>query len=55
MARLLGSGDYSDLTITCGPGTYKVHKNIVCKRCGFFERAEQFAVGKVSIAKLYMV
>jgi hypothetical protein len=41
----LASGKYSDLTITCGKDTYKVHKNIVCLRSGFFERAERF--GKV--------
>ncbi|RYN37615.1 hypothetical protein AA0119_g11868 [Alternaria tenuissima] len=40
--RLLASGDYSDFTITCGSDTYRVHKAIVCKRSGFFERAERF-------------
>ncbi|CAN9469487.1 unnamed protein product [Alternaria alternata] len=42
MKELLASGDYSDFTITCGSDTYRVHKNIVCKRSGFFERAERF-------------
>ncbi|KAH4979754.1 hypothetical protein HBH69_185290 [Parastagonospora nodorum] len=44
--NLLDSGKYSDLTITCGDETHKVHKNIVCTRCGFFERAERFAIGR---------
>lgn len=46
---LFALSNYSHLTITCGPDTHKFHKNIVCTRCGFFERAERFAVGKVSI------
>ncbi|PVI05400.1 hypothetical protein DM02DRAFT_668342 [Periconia macrospinosa] len=39
---LLTSGEYSDLTITCGDDTYKVHKAIVCKRSEFFKRAVSF-------------
>jgi hypothetical protein len=44
---LLASGDYSDLIITCGTDTYKVHKSVVCSQSGFFKRAERFSVGKV--------
>jgi hypothetical protein len=46
-SRLLTSGAYSDLTITCGSDTYKVHKNIVCERAEFFARAVNFG-GEVS-------
>ena len=45
---LLSSGDYSDLVITCGTDIYNVHKAVVCSQSGFFQRAERFAVGKVS-------
>lgn len=38
----LASGAYSDLTITCGSDTYKVHKVIVCGRSEFFARAVSF-------------
>ncbi|KAH6644293.1 hypothetical protein C7974DRAFT_459937 [Boeremia exigua] len=38
----LTSGAYSDMTITCGQDTYKVHKVIVCCRAGFFARAIKF-------------
>ncbi|KAF2134918.1 hypothetical protein P153DRAFT_279961, partial [Dothidotthia symphoricarpi CBS 119687] len=48
---LLASGKYSDFVITCGSDTYNVHKSVVCTRSGFFERAERFAVGKVSQAE----
>jgi hypothetical protein len=41
------SGEYSDLTITCGPDTYKVHKAIVCSQSTFFSKAEKFPVCKV--------
>jgi hypothetical protein len=44
---LLASGKYSDLVITCGGDTHKVHKAVVCTRSGFFERAERFAVAQV--------
>ncbi|KAH7081222.1 hypothetical protein BKA63DRAFT_599597 [Paraphoma chrysanthemicola] len=42
---LLASGNSYDLTIVCGNNTHKVHKAIVCIRCGFFERAERSPVG----------
>lgn len=47
-SRLFDTGEYSDLTITCGQDTYKVHKAIVCKRCDFFKRAISFG-GKVRL------
>ncbi|KNG50713.1 hypothetical protein DDE82_003395 [Stemphylium lycopersici] len=39
---LLASGAFSDLTLTCGADTYRVHKNIVCSRADFFARAVKF-------------
>ena len=52
--RLFTSGDYSDLTITCGSDIYNVHKNIVCSESEFFERAERFPgkVGSTSAFRL---
>ena len=44
---LLASSEYSDMTITCGESTYKVHKAIVCSRSEFFRRAERFPGGEV--------
>lgn len=41
------SGEYSDLTIICGPDVYKVHKAIVCSQSSFFSKAEKFPVCKV--------
>jgi hypothetical protein len=41
---LYDSGKYTDLLITCGSDTYKVHRSVVCNRSGFFERAERFPV-----------
>ncbi|CAI6302774.1 unnamed protein product [Periconia digitata] len=38
----LASGEYSDLTITCGKDTYKVHKLIVCQQSKFFKGAMTF-------------
>ncbi|KAI4622193.1 hypothetical protein J4E83_004933 [Alternaria metachromatica] len=40
--NLLASGEFSDLTVTCGPDSYKVHKNVVCSRAEFFSRAVKF-------------
>ncbi|KAI4674179.1 uncharacterized protein J4E84_010792 [Alternaria hordeiaustralica] len=40
--NLLASGNFSDLTVTCGPDSYKVHKNVVCSRAEFFSRAVKF-------------
>ncbi|KAI4639935.1 hypothetical protein J4E93_008734 [Alternaria ventricosa] len=40
--NLLASGKFSDLTVTCGPDSYKVHKNVVCSRAEFFSRAVKF-------------
>ncbi|KAF2703730.1 hypothetical protein K504DRAFT_473736 [Pleomassaria siparia CBS 279.74] len=40
--ELFKSGDYSDLVLTCGNDTYKVHKNIVCTRAKFFAKAIKF-------------
>ncbi|KAF2134922.1 hypothetical protein P153DRAFT_329795 [Dothidotthia symphoricarpi CBS 119687] len=39
---LLKSGAYSDLTVTCGDDSYKVHRVIVCERADFFARAIKF-------------
>ncbi|KAF2867321.1 hypothetical protein BDV95DRAFT_502708, partial [Massariosphaeria phaeospora] len=36
---LLESGAYSDLIITCGSDSYKVHKAVVCTQANFFARA----------------
>ncbi|KAH8728872.1 hypothetical protein GQ44DRAFT_737104 [Phaeosphaeriaceae sp. PMI808] len=38
----LQSGNYSDLTVTCGQDIYKVHKVIVCSRTVFFANAIKF-------------
>ncbi|KAI4666976.1 uncharacterized protein J4E79_001657 [Alternaria viburni] len=48
LKNLLVTGASSDFTVTCGPDTYKVHKNIVCSRAGFFARALRFG-GKEAI------
>ncbi|PVI05410.1 hypothetical protein DM02DRAFT_686342, partial [Periconia macrospinosa] len=39
---LLHSSDYSDMTVTCGKSTYKVHKAIVCPQVPFFAGAVSF-------------
>jgi hypothetical protein len=39
---LLSSGEYSDIIITCGKHTYKVHRNIICPRAHFFAGAARF-------------
>ncbi|CAO2654058.1 Nn.00g107910.m01.CDS01 [Neocucurbitaria sp. VM-36] len=40
--ELLKNGAFSDLTITCGSDTYKLHKAIVCSRGEFFASAINF-------------
>ncbi|KAF2023849.1 hypothetical protein EK21DRAFT_80003, partial [Setomelanomma holmii] len=44
--RSYKNGDFSDLTITCGGLTFKVHIVVVCSSCDFFKRSIRFAVGK---------
>ncbi|KAG4261291.1 hypothetical protein FPRO03_11842 [Fusarium proliferatum] len=39
LADLLKTGDYSDLTISCGKDQYRVHKAIICPRSHFFKAA----------------
>ncbi|KAF2634164.1 hypothetical protein P280DRAFT_464069 [Massarina eburnea CBS 473.64] len=46
LKELLDSGAYSDLTVTCGPDTYKLHKAVVCSQSGFFAAAMRFTAGK---------
>ncbi|CAK1364505.1 unnamed protein product [Cercospora beticola] len=51
---LLGDGRYADLTVTCGQRKWRVHKNIVCTRCTFFEKAVdgRFAESKTDTVDL---
>jgi hypothetical protein len=49
VSSALTSGDYSDLTITCGGNIHKVYKLIVCTRADFFARAVNFG-GKVCVS-----
>ena len=35
--ELLKTGQYSDLTLTCGNTTFRVHKAVVCPKCKFFK------------------
>ncbi|KAL1837793.1 hypothetical protein VTJ49DRAFT_3403 [Mycothermus thermophilus] len=37
--RLLRTGDFSDATLKCGDRTWKLHKNILCSRSVWFEKA----------------
>ena len=30
---------YSDLTVSCGPRTFKLHRAVVCPQSPFFEKA----------------
>ncbi|KAF5709422.1 hypothetical protein FMUND_10115 [Fusarium mundagurra] len=39
LVNLLKTGDYSDLTITCGEDQYHVHKALICPRSKFFKAA----------------
>jgi hypothetical protein len=48
---LLASGNYSDLTLTCGHDTYNIHKAVVCGRAGFFACAIRFG-GQVGALNL---
>lgn len=47
---LFGDEEYSDLTITCGPHTFRVHKAIVCPRSDYFKAACRKGRFKVSAA-----
>jgi hypothetical protein len=38
-SALLGSGKYSDLTLTCGSRSWKVHKGVICLQSDFFAKA----------------
>ncbi|KAJ6191818.1 hypothetical protein J3E72DRAFT_280334 [Bipolaris maydis] len=40
--KCLDSGEYSDLTITCGNDVYKVHKMILCTQSDFLAGAIRF-------------
>ncbi|KAJ5318321.1 hypothetical protein N7476_004741, partial [Penicillium atrosanguineum] len=39
LQRLLDSGRYSDLTISCGEKNFQVHRAIVCSQSSFFDAA----------------
>lgn len=39
LSGLLGSGKYSDLTLTCGSQIWKVHKGVMCLQSDFFAKA----------------
>lgn len=39
LSGLLGSGKYSDLTLTCGSRSWKVHKGVLCLQSDFFAKA----------------
>ena len=39
LSGLLGSGKYSDLTLTCGSRSWKVHKSVLCLQSDFFAKA----------------
>lgn len=37
--KLLESGNFADVTVTCGARTWKLHKLILCSRSRFFDKA----------------
>lgn len=37
--KLLESGNFADVTVTCGTKTWKLHKLILCSRSRFFGKA----------------
>lgn len=37
--KLLESGNFADVTVTCGDKSWKVHKIILCSRSKWFEKA----------------
>jgi hypothetical protein len=39
LSTLLESGRYSDLTVTCGKRSWKVHKGVLCLQSDFFAKA----------------
>jgi len=47
---LFGNDEYADLTIVCGPLTFRVHKAIVCPRSAYFRSACRKGYFKVGIA-----
>ncbi|USW52049.1 Putative BTB/POZ domain-containing protein [Septoria linicola] len=40
-SKLFGDARWSNLEIRCGEKTWKVHRNIVCSQCEFFEKATE--------------
>jgi len=44
--RSYKNGDFTDLTITCGPLTFNVHILVVCSASDFFKKSIKFPVGK---------
>jgi hypothetical protein len=38
-SRLLRTGLFSDVTVKCGDRTWQLHKNILCSRSVWFEKA----------------
>ncbi|MCJ1244622.1 hypothetical protein MMC30_001820 [Trapelia coarctata] len=36
--KLLGTGEYSDFTVTCGKRVWRVHRAIVCSRSTYFKK-----------------